>query len=247
MTFYRCTLKKIALVTGGNRGIGTEVCRQLARKECKVILTSRSETEGFAKAKELSKSGLDVTFLPLDIASAQSVHQAFSKVQADFGRLDILVNNAGVFLEAPFSHPVPQAATLSLCQKEILIKTFEVNTVGAFLMCQSFIPLMTKNNYGRVVNVSSQMGQFASLEPDWPAYRISKTALNAVTKMFAEETRRTNVLVNSVHPGWVRTDMGGASGSKSVEEGTDTIVWAALFPDEGLSGCFFRERTQIPW
>jgi len=194
-------------VTGANRGLGLETCRRLARLGHTVIVTSRDEAKGHTAVRELSQSGLTVTHHQLDVTKSQSIQRVRSVVEETFGRLDILVNNAGVFLDT--TEATDRATVLAMTsplhtRKETLVATFETNTLGPFFMCQHFIPMMMKNNYGRVVNVTSQMGQLSSMGSGWTAYRISKTALNAVTRIFAQETAGKNILVNSVHPGWVQ-------------------------------------------
>ena len=158
----------------------------------------------------------------------------------------MLVNNAGVFLD-PGWQGTPGDSSALLADPETIRKTFEINTLAPLCLIQKFVPLMKKQGYGRIVNVSSGMGQLAEMEGGFPGYRISKTALNAVTKMIAAEVKETNVLINSLCPGWVRTDMGGKDAHRSVAEGADTIVWLATLDNGGPSGGFFRDRTAIPW
>jgi len=223
-------MSKIALVTGANRGLGKETARQLEAKGYQVIAASR-------------KGHGDIP--PLDIENPSQI-VSFSKwLTTTYGRLDVLVNNAGIFEDA--SPEAVEKSTAFDTPLEIVMRTFAVNTAGAFQLSQLLIPLMQKNGYGRVVNVSSGLGQLSEMDAGWPAYRISKAALNAVTRIFAGETKGTNILVNSVSPGWVRTDMGGASAALSVEQGADTIVWAATLPDGGPTGSFFRDRKPMAW
>ena len=237
--------KKLAVVTGANKGIGYEVSKQLAKKGFKVILTSRDVEKGKAAAKILQDDGLDIFPYQLDVTNQESINKLKEFVQVYFGKLDVLINNAGVFLDP--SGKEDNSASVFNADIETLRKTVETNTFGPFLMCQAFIPLMQNNNYGRVVNISTGMGQLAEMDAGWPAYRISKTALNAVTKVFASELKGSNVLVNSVCPGWVRTDMGGPNAPKSVEQAAETIIWLATLPFNGPSGGFFRERRSLLW
>lgn len=223
-------MSKIAIVTGANRGLGKETARQLEAKGYQVIAASR-------------KGHGDVP--PLDIESSSQIASFANWVNQKLGRVDVLVNNAGVFKDAPAA--TVEISSAFLTPPETVMKTFAINTVGAFQLCQLLIPLMQKSNYGRVVNVSSGLGQLTDMGAGWPAYRLSKTALNAVTRIFAAETRGTNILVNSVCPGWVKTDMGGAAADRTVEQGADTIVWAATLPDGGPTGSFFRDRKKIDW
>jgi NAD(P)-dependent dehydrogenase (short-subunit alcohol dehydrogenase family) len=232
--------ERLAIVTGANRGLGLETCRQLARQGYQVVLTSRDEAKGQAAAKALREAGGAVVYYPLDVTSQVSVAQLRDFIVRDFsGRADVLVNNAALYLD--------EGRELLEVELEIFRTTIETNVYGPLLLCQAFVPLMLKQNYGRVVNVSSGSGQLASMDSDTPAYRMSKVALNALTLMLAHRVRGQNILVNAVCPGWVRTDMGGPYASRSVEEGADTIVWLATLPDGGPSGGFFRDRQRIEW
>ncbi len=230
---------RIALVTGGNRGLGLETCRQLARRGHQVILTSRNQAKGRAATLELKREGLHVATLPLDVTSFKGIARLKESVMAEFGRVDILVNNAALYLD--------EGRSVFEVDLDTFRTTIETNLYGPLALCQTFVPQMMEHGYGRVVNVSSGSGQLSSMEDDTPAYAMSKAALNALTVMVADAARGRNVLVNSVCPGWVRTDMGGPGASRSIEEGADTIVWAATLPDGGPTGGFFRDRQPIPW
>lgn len=236
---------RVALVTGANRGLGFETSRQLGKLGYHVILTSRRPVEGEEATRKLEQEGYQVSFHPLDVASPKDFHPLQTFVESKFGALDALVNNAGVFLDSKAGE-FTTTSPLSI-PPELVLKTFETNTLGAYRACQAFLPSMLEKGYGRIVNVSSGMGQLSEMEGGWPAYRISKTALNAVTKIFAREASGKDILINSVCPGWVRTDMGGKNAHRSPEEGADTIVWAATLPQGGPSGGFFRDRKLIPW
>lgn len=231
--------KKIALVTGANRGLGLETCKQLAKLDIQVILTSRDATKGTQTQQSLAKQGIEVIFHPLEVTDNASIERIKSFVIQQYGRLDILVNNAGIFPDHNDS-----ALASSVDQ---LREAMETNLYGPFLLCQTFIPLMLQQNYGRIVNLSSGMGQLTEMNGCCPAYRTSKTALNALTRLLADELKGHNILINSVCPGWVRTDMGGPHAHRNVQEGADTIVWLATLPDTGPSGGFFRDRKPIPW
>lgn len=231
--------KRLVIVTGGNRGIGFEVCRELGRLGYTVILTSRDAEKGQAAAEKLTGEGLDVIAHLLDVTSEESILALREFVVQKFHRLDVLVNNAGIYLDRDRS-------VMSL-DRDILLKTLETNTFGALRMCQVFIPLMKKNRYGRVVNVSSGMGQHVNMRNMSTAYRLSKDALNALTQMLADSIHTDNVLVNACDPGWVRTDMGGRSAPRSVEQGADTIVWLATLPDHGPAGKLFANRKEVDW
>ena len=238
--------EKVAVVTGSNRGIGFEVCRQLAKLGILVVLTSRDEEKGLAACKKLEKEELTVRYCPLDVTHAASVNQLVSFMQKEFGRCDILINNAGVFLDknGPQDVDIPGVFSAKI---DTIRQTMETNVYGPLLLCQALIPLMGKNNYGRVVNISSGMGQLSEMNGGYPGYRISKTAINAVTRILNDEVQGNNILINSVCPGWVKTEMGGEGATRSVEEGADTVVWLATLPDGGASGKFFRNRKEIPW
>ncbi|OCQ98744.1 short-chain dehydrogenase [Nostoc sp. MBR 210] len=236
------TNQKIAVVTGGNRGLGFEASRQLAKQGYKVILTSRDEAKGQAAAQKLQAEGLDVIAYPLDVSSDESSQSLAEFIRQQFGKVDALVNNAGIYIDT-------QAGRNSILNTKIdtLHTTIDTNVFGVVRVTQALIPLMKEHNYGRIVNVSSGMGQLTDMEGGSPGYRISKTALNAVTRIFASELTGTNILVNSVCPGWVKTDMGGANAPRTPEQGVDTIVWLATLPDDGTTGGFFRDRQPIAW
>lgn len=231
---------KICLVTGANRGIGFAVCKKLKELGHIVILTARDRKKGGDAAKKLG-----VHFCQLDVANEASRLRCKRFVEKKFGRLDVLVNNAGVFLD----NKDPEVYETSAFQTtlDILRKSIEVNTLASFRLCQLFIPLMRKNKYGRIVNVSSRYGQLSTMKGGDAAYRISKTALNAVTRIFAAETKGENILINSVHPGWVRTRMGGSKAPLTPGQGAETIVWAATLPNSGPTGKFFSEKNEIGW
>ncbi len=228
----------IALVTGANRGIGLEVCRQLGERGFAVILTARDAAKGQAAAEQLRRGGLDIRFLKLDIADEASVHAAAAAMDRSADRLDALVNNAGILYDT--WQRVPDA------DLTVVRQAFDTNTLGAWRVCQAFLPLIRRSSHGRIVNVSSGAGSLSSMDGSTPAYAISKAALNALTCMLAAELRPAGILVNAVCPGWVETDMGGAGG-RPVSEGAAGVVWAATLPDNGPSGGFFRDGKPIRW
>jgi NAD(P)-dependent dehydrogenase (short-subunit alcohol dehydrogenase family) len=234
---------RIAVVTGGNRGMGFETCRQLARRGARVVLTSRDPAPGEAAARRLQDEGLDVRHHPLDVDDDASIGRLAEFVRREFGRLDILVNNAGIVRGR--DEPRERARRPLEATPAGLREVLATNLIGPFLLCQALIPLMRAG--GRVVNVSSGMGQLSDMAGDFPAYRISKAGLNALTRIFASELERAGIKVNAACPGWVRTDMGGANATRSVEEGVATTVWLATLPDDGPSGGLFRDRKPIPW
>jgi NAD(P)-dependent dehydrogenase (short-subunit alcohol dehydrogenase family) len=227
--------QRIALVTGANRGIGFEGCRQLKDKGLWVILTTRDGDQGLAQAKSL-----EVNFHPLDVTDQASVERLKTWVLETHGHLDVLVNNAALNHDA-------DAADVMTHPAEMFRTTLETNTFGPLRLCQAFIPMMIVHGYGRVVNVSSGMGQLADMGNAAPAYAVSKTALNALTRIFADAARGHNVLVNAVDPGWVCTAMGGPSATRSVGEGAKGIIWAATLPDGGPTGGFFRDGQAKAW
>lgn len=230
---------RVAIVTGANRGLGFETCRQLAARGYQVILTSRNAAKGASAAERLAGAGGDVTFLQLDVADGRAVVRLRDRVVKRFGRADILVNNAAIYLD--------EGRSVLEATRGSFRATMDTNVYGALALCQAFVPLMMTHRYGRVVNVSSGSGQLSTMDDDTPAYSVSKAALNALTRMLAVATAGSNVLVNSVCPGWVRTAMGGPRAPRSVEQGADTIVWLATLPDSGPTGGFFRDRRRIPW
>jgi NAD(P)-dependent dehydrogenase (short-subunit alcohol dehydrogenase family) len=227
---------RVALVSGANRGIGREIVRQLAEKGITTILGSRDEEKGRTAAEGMNGN---VVVKRLDVIDEDSVYRLASFVEDEFGRLDILINNAGI---ANDSGQRGVDADLSSVREAL-----EANLFGAWRLCEAFVPLMQRNDYGRIVNVSSGMGALNDMGGGSPAYRVSKTALNALTRILASELRGSGILVNSVSPGWVRTDMGGSDASRSVEEGADTPIWAATLPDNGPTGGFFRDRRPVSW
>ncbi|MCY3414267.1 MAG: SDR family NAD(P)-dependent oxidoreductase [Candidatus Heimdallarchaeota archaeon] len=216
---------KVALVTGGNRGIGLEICSQLANKGFRVYQGTRNDIE----------SDND-TIIPirLDVTNNGSIRDAVNELQTQQGKLDILINNAGIISRNSYNQLDPE-------EFEQVIRT---NVFGPFSMIYHFIPLLKKSNSPRIINISSGMGQWERLSPDHAAYRLSKTYLNALTKMAAEEFSK--ISINAVHPGWVRTDMGGQSAPRSVQQGADTPLWLSIM-DNPPTGKFFSDREEINW
>jgi len=231
--------QRIALVTGGNRGIGMEVCRQLAALGISVIMGSRDQEKGVAAAKQLAAGGLVTEVRQLDVASVQSIRECMNWVRRDIGRLDILVNNAGIMLEEDEDDPLEEL--------EIVRDTMQTNVYGPFLLSRLAVPIMKSRRYGRIVNLSSGMGSLAEMGAGYFAYRLSKAGINVLTRVVAAETEGMGILVNSVDPGWVQTGMGGRSATRTVEKGAETVVWLATLPDSGPTGTFFRDRKPIAW
>jgi NAD(P)-dependent dehydrogenase (short-subunit alcohol dehydrogenase family) len=227
---------RTALVTGANRGIGYEVCRQLASHALRVILTGRDARHVSEAATTLANAGIDVVPEMLDVSSDASVAACAARLDERGMQVDVLVNNAAIF---------PDGDLLSV-SSAVLIETMEINFFGPIWTCRAWMPGMVRRGYGRIVNVSSGYGSFAEGLEGPAAYAISKAGLNAVTLRLAAEAAG-DVKVNAVCPGWVRTRMGGGAASRSVEEGADTIVWLATLPPDGPSGGFFRDRERIAW
>ena len=228
---------RIALVTGANKGIGFEVTRQLARKGFHVFLGARDALAGEAAARKLTEDG-SVTFIEIDVSKPESVKRAAEEFARVFDHLDSLVNNAGILLE-------DDKDALKITP-EILETTLRTNTLGPILVAEAFLPFLKKSKAPRIVNVSSGGGQLSDGADGWaPAYCISKTALNGVTSQVAAALPA--FAVNSVCPGWVRTDMGGANATRSVGEGAAGIVWLAADAPQNETGKFWRDRKVIPW
>lgn len=231
---------RIALVTGANRGLGFEIARQLARRGLKVLLASRTLAKGRAAAKLLAVEGLDVEPVRLDVTDPDQIKTLARDLRTRLAGLDVLVNNAGVLLD-------PRGGRFLDSRQATYERTLATNVLGPLMLCQAVLPMMIERGYGRIVNLSSGLGQLDEMGSGTPAYRISKTALNALTRIVASDTRGSGVLVNSVCPGWVRTEMGGTEAPRTVAQGADTAVWLATLPGDGPSGGFFRDRKQIPW
>ena len=229
---------KTVLVTGANKGIGREVASQLARKGFHVFVAARNPDAGRKAADEIGKQSGKATFIEVDVtdnASVKAAAREFSKI-AD--HLDVLVNNAGIMMDG-------DDAILEVSDN-IFRRTIETNVLGALRATRAFTPLLVKSKAPRVINVSSSGGQLTGGADGWsPAYCISKTALNGVTSQLAAALPK--FAVNSVCPGWVRTDMGGRNATRSLEEGADTIVWLASEAPQGLTGKSLRDRKEIPW
>ena len=229
---------KTVLVTGANKGIGREVAGQLARKGFHVFVAARNPDAGRKAADEIAKQSGKATFIEVDVTDNASVRAAAREFSKIADHLDVLVNNAGIMMDG-------DDAILEVSDN-IFRRTIETNVLGALRATRAFTPLLVKSKAPRVINVSSSGGQLTGGADGWsPAYCISKTALNGVTSQLAAALPK--LAVNSVCPGWVRTDMGGRNATRSVEEGADTIVWLASEAPQGLTGKFLRDRKEIPW
>ncbi|RUX97718.1 SDR family NAD(P)-dependent oxidoreductase [Mesorhizobium sp. M2A.F.Ca.ET.040.01.1.1] len=225
----------MALVTGGNRGIGLETARQLAELGFTVLIGVRDLAKGEAAVRKL---GGKVEAIELDVAAPEAAVSAAAEVERRFGQLDVLVNNAAI-------HYDPSAQALQP-DWTVIREAFETNVFGAWRVAAAFAPLLSASGHGRLVNVSSEGGSLASMGAGAPAYSTSKATLNALTRIVAAELRGSGVLVNAICPGWVATDMGGPGG-RPVAQGAAGIVWAATLPDDGPTGGFFRDGKRLPW
>ena len=230
--------KQIAVVTGANRGIGLEICRQLAQRNYEVILTARRPDAAEAAARSLASHG-SVRPYSLDVRSDSSVREFADFIDREYGRLNVLINNAGIMPEDG------QKTGLLEVPLDTVREVLETNTYGPLRLVRSLHGSLQTGNPARIVNISSGLGQLSDMGGGNLAYRVSKTALNALTRIMAAEL--SGMFVNSVCPGWVRTDMGGAAAPRSVETGADTPVWLATDPDLRESGAFFRDRKRIEW
>ncbi|MBZ9859847.1 SDR family NAD(P)-dependent oxidoreductase [Mesorhizobium sp. CA12] len=226
---------KVALVTGGNRGIGLETARQLAELGFTVLIGVRDLAKGETAARTL---GSAVEAIELDVAASEAADRAAAEVESRFGRLDVLVNNAAI-------HYDPSAQALRP-DWTVIREAFETNVFGAWRVAAALAPLLGASGHGRLVNVSSEGGSLASMGAGAPAYSTSKATLNALTRILAAELRGAGVLVNAICPGWVATDMGGPGG-RPVAQGAAGIVWAATLPDDGPTGGFFRDGKRLAW
>ena len=233
--------KKVALVTGANRGVGLEICRQLAAQGWKVVQTARSEEKGRAAFERLRADlgeAADLTFQRLDVSDPGDVERIRDFVETEIGRLDVLINNAASSPE--------HGKTATEVDMPTVRAVMDANLFGPWMLALAFVPLMKKAGGGQIINVSSGKGSFTKLGADYPSYRVSKTALNAFTVVLAADLKDANIRVNAVTPGWVRTQLGGINAPRSVEEGAAGTVWLANLED-GPTGKFFRDQEEFPW
>jgi NAD(P)-dependent dehydrogenase (short-subunit alcohol dehydrogenase family) len=229
---------RVALVTGANKGIGYEIARQLGEKGYHVLVGARKAEAGKQAVASLQKSGASAEFVEIDVSDGVSIQRAAKAVAAQFDHLDALVNNAAIMEDKD---------NIAEVSDELLLRTLKTNTFGPLLVTQAFLPLLTKSPAATVVNMSSGLGQLSDMADTYPAYSVSKTSLNAVTRQFAAALRDKGVAVNSVCPGWVKTDMGGANAPRTVQQGADTVTWLATEAPRDLTGQFLRDRKVIPW
>ena len=234
---------RIALVTGANRGIGLEIVRQLSRQGLTAVLASRDLAKGRAAAASLSYAAPEPPVVALYVTEPDSIRSAVAEVLDRYGRIDVLVNNAGILKEG-FS---PQDSSVFDVPVDLVVLTYLTNTVGPLRLIQAVAPGMRERGYGRIVNLSSGAGQLADMGSGFPAYRMSKAALNSVTRLSAAELGAGDIKINAMCPGWVKTAMGGPNATRPVEKGAETAVWLATLPADGPSGGFFRDMKPIPW
>ncbi|HZY63599.1 MAG TPA: SDR family oxidoreductase [Edaphobacter sp.] len=241
--------KKIALVTGANRGIGLETARQLGKQGITVLLAARDLAKAQTAVAELKKEGVDAQAVKLDINNPADYAAVAAKIENDFGRLDILVNNAGVFLDSRGPNETSKTSP------EILRKTFDTNFFAVVALTQALLPLLNKSEAGRIVNLSSILGSLTLhatkgsyvYDAKTFAYNASKAALNSFTIHLAHELAGTKIKVNSAHPGWVKTEMGGEGATLEIEDGAKTSVKLATLPDDGPTGGYFHLGETLPW
>jgi NAD(P)-dependent dehydrogenase (short-subunit alcohol dehydrogenase family) len=224
-------MKRTVLITGANRGLGLATARALATHGYSVIVTARDRAKAEAAAADIDGARAE----ELDVADPASIDALRERVRD----VDILINNAAI--------PLDEGRSVLDVDRDAVQKTMQTNFRGPLLLCQAFVPGMLRRRWGRVVNVSSGAGQLSTMTDYAPSYSMSKAALNALTRQFAAITSGRGILVSSVCPGWVRTDMGGPGAPRSIAEGIDTIVWLAMLPDGGPTGGFFRDREAIDW
>jgi NAD(P)-dependent dehydrogenase (short-subunit alcohol dehydrogenase family) len=229
---------RIALITGANRGIGFEVCRQLASQGFVVLLTARDAAKAETAARKLGNGGT-VESLLLDVADIASIEKAAEVVAGRYGYLDVLINNAGINYD---TWETAESADIDGTVQD----TIRTNLLGPWQVSKAFLPLLRKSRAARIVNVSSEAGSLARMGAGPPAYQVTKAGLNALTRTLAGELRNAGILVNAVCPGWVATDMGG-SGGRPVADGAADIIWAATLPDSGPTGGFFQDGKPLPW
>jgi len=229
---------RVALITGANKGIGYEIARQLGEKGYHILVGARKSEAGKQAVASLQKGGAAAEFVEIDVSNRASIQKAAKAVAAQFEHLDALVNNAAI---------MEDKANITEVSDELLLRTLQTNTLGPLFVTQAFLPLLTKVSGATIVNMSSGLGQLSDMADTYPAYSISKTSLNAVTRQFAAALRDKGITVNSVCPGWVKTDMGGANAPRTVQQGADTVTWLATEAPRDLTGQFLRDRKVIPW
>ncbi len=234
---------RTALVTGANRGIGFEIARQLAGLGITVLAGVRSEARALSAGTAFEELGADVCPVVLDVADAGRLPDVLRDIERRHGPIDILVNNAAILIDGPGGF----SASLFDMTDDTFRRTWETNVLGPTAMIRTLLPGMIRRGYGRIVNMSSLAGQLSAMNSGFPAYRISKAALNALTRIAAAEAAKTDVKINACSPGWVRTDMGGPDASRSPEKGAETAIWLATLPSSGPTGGFFQDKSPVAW
>jgi NAD(P)-dependent dehydrogenase (short-subunit alcohol dehydrogenase family) len=240
--------KRIALITGANKGIGLETARQLGKEEITVLIGARDEKKSQEAAEALRKEGIDALGVVIDVDNPDSIKKAADFVERQYGHLDILINNAGVM----FHDTDKSASDQSL---DVWRKTFETNVFGLIAATQAFLPLLRKSDAGRIVNLSSILGSITYHSTPGspiygfhvPAYNVSKAAVNAFTVQLAYELKDTKIKVNAAHPGWVKTDLGGEGAPMEIEDGAKTSVALATIGEDGPNGAYIHLKTPLPW
>lgn len=235
--------KHVAFVTGANKGIGFEVARQLGEMGYVVVIGSRDAERGTKAAEILSKEGLDIRSVKIDVENESDIAALPKYFEESFGRLDVLINNAGVMLDSQELSPAN------------FRKTYEVNVIAPFFITQALLPLLKQSPAGRIVNQSSILGsltinsQPGTISTEWlaPAYNSSKAALNLLTVVLSRQLSGTNIKVNAAHPGWVKTDLGGEGAPLETPEGAETAVWLATLPTDGPTAGYFHKQDILPW
>jgi NAD(P)-dependent dehydrogenase (short-subunit alcohol dehydrogenase family) len=237
--------KKTALVTGANRGIGFEIARQLADRGMIVLAGVRSQEKAGPARAAFDKVGAEVTPVVLDVADRQRLPQQLAEIERQHGPIDVLVNNAAILIDGPGGFD----SSLFEMADETLLRTWETNVLGPAVIMRALLPGMIARGFGRVVNMSSLAGQLSDMRSGFPAYRVSKAALNALTRIAAAEAAGggNDIKINACSPGWVRTDMGGPQAPRTPEKGAETAVWLATLPADGPTSGFFQDKTPVPW
>jgi NAD(P)-dependent dehydrogenase (short-subunit alcohol dehydrogenase family) len=231
--------RKVAIVTGGNKGIGFAICKGLLAKGFEVIVAARSLDKAKAAAEQLRSANSKVYTVELDVTDDQSIHQAAKHLSQEIHHLDVLVNNAGIYPD--------EGISILNISRELLSSTMDTNAFGPIIVSQAFLPLLEKAKNSRIINVSSGYGQLNGLSHNVPSYCLSKLTLNGVNIMLADALKEKGIAVYTMSPGWVRTDMGGSSAPRSPEQGADTAIWLATEASLNLSGKFFQDRKEISY
>ena len=237
--------RKVAIITGANRGLGLGVAQALYSQGFDLVLIGRDSKAYEPLIAQFNLKSPRAKFFEMDLSKNESQKEFESWLKLNYKSWHLLINNAGVLLDGKVSDA--EEAHSDKISLKVFRETYEVNVLAPFRLMQIVVPKMKEQNYGRIVNVSSGMGALNNMSGGWPAYRSSKAALNALTRIVASETENWNIKVNSVSPGWVQTDMGGKNATRTVEEGIQGILWAATLDDEGPTGGFFRDGKPLEW